>query len=87
MGCCVQCWAPQNLGTLERAQWRAIKVVKELQHRCCEEWLRELGLLHLEQRGLRIPSMAINACRKGQRGRAHSRAGTLGSNGSPGGSL
>lgn len=70
MGCCVQCWAPQNLGTLERAQCRATKVVKELQHRCCEEWLRELGLLHLEQRGLRIPSMAINTCRKGQRGRA-----------------
>lgn len=69
VGCCVQCWAPQNLGTLERAQWRATKVVKELQHRCCEEWLRELGLLHLEQRGLRIPSMAINACREGQRGR------------------
>lgn len=69
MGCCVQCWAPQNLGTLERAQCRATKVVKELQHRCCEEWLRELGLLHLEQRRLRIPCMAINACREGQRGR------------------
>lgn len=67
--CWDQCWAPQNLGALGRAQRRATKVAKGLEHLCCEERLRELGLLHLDQR-LRIPSMAINACREGQRGRA-----------------
>ena len=67
LGCCIQLWGLQHkdMEELERAQRRATRLIRGLEHLSYKDRLRELGLFSLEKRRLWGDLIVAFQCLKG----------------------